>query len=388
MDTVALGASYSSQTLTNFLTGDIYEARFYDVELSEAQMLQAQREMSWMCGGALEAPMILAHFTSTDESLYMNQSWDNGTNARVPFKASYRPATGTNKVRDPSIWYDRASETWYVAHTHITFAETTQSFGMGKSRDGRFWLPMAAVTPGGISSVDLVYAPEWFIDWDGSVYIIVAIDTAPDANTIKVYWIKCKNSNFTSWTDAVELNLGFSGRTLDTHLSRQADGLIWACAHEIGTNNIRIFKATSIGDAFRNTATVSTNNEYREGECLVRLSDGRYRLFADQTWISYFESVDGITWTSEQLCCGNRCAHRRSRRAFATVRRGRCGRVTRASRQQARPRRLRWGCSPNPRTITTTVRFFASWAGQGPGRRCESRITLEARGLPRWMERG
>ena len=142
--------------------------------------------------------LVAAHFDQGQQSLYLlasvdGISWDYVVAA--PFLQ--------NLVRDPSVYFDGSF--WWVAFTRATtpFA----SWALYKSSDLVNWSFVVNVDCSGIvqpsGAVTLAWAPEFFVDSDGSLHVIVSLGHAN--NTMQLYEQHPTANDLTTWSAAVAL---------------------------------------------------------------------------------------------------------------------------------------------------------------------------------------
>jgi hypothetical protein len=124
----------------------------------------------------------------------------NGQNFPIELPITYtgRPATDFQSLRDSSVYFDRKTRTYWLAHSawSVQNGPTRNTFYIAKSKNGVDFTFVAAIAPDPslmtIPSIQrgvfpdntivnaslfgpmAAWAPEWFVDDDGSVYINIA----------------------------------------------------------------------------------------------------------------------------------------------------------------------------------------------------------------------
>ncbi|KAK9415505.1 putative Glycoside hydrolase family 43 protein [Seiridium unicorne] len=109
---------------------------------------------------------------------------------------TYKPASGL--VRDPSIL--KIASTYYVAHTTDWNGNT---LGVIKSTKLKDWSAVTTITLD--DDVKKAWAPEFFYDTDGSVYIFVSLKTSDDP--FHAYILSSQSDDMSKWSTAEKLNV-------------------------------------------------------------------------------------------------------------------------------------------------------------------------------------
>lgn len=226
----------------------------------------------------------------------------------VLMPANYTPTSG-HVVRDPSIV--KIGATWWVAHTNISFTAST-SFDIAMSIDGVNFTYVTSVdcsSVTGNTASSFAWAPEWFVDIDGSVHVLAALNSAVTPN-FSIYEMHPTSSDFTSWSTPVMLTSVGGG-------SVQAN-IIDPFMVRVGTTYNLWFKASdqtiqyASSQSLTSGYTVLTSGNWagfaypdpadqfktrKEGECLYQLPDGRWMILLDQDGVHMFYSIGDANWT-------------------------------------------------------------------------------------------
>ncbi|MGD9156466.1 MAG: AbfB domain-containing protein [Bacillota bacterium] len=238
---------------------------------------------------------IFTAFTNSSESnMYVYQSSDalNFTLLQGP---AYTPPSGL--VRDPSI-IRHTDGYYYIAYTTNW---TGTNFGIARSSDLKSWTFVTNVDVKR-SGVYNTWAPEWFIDSDGSVNLIVSLSTASYAN-FQPYKFTALNSGLTSWSSGVALQ-GLSPNYIDTFIVKKGPTYHAFTKNET-TKYIEHATATSLTGPYTFTGTGDWAGwgSWIEGPALLRLANGTWRIFFDKytapTGYYYSDSNDLNTWSSK-----------------------------------------------------------------------------------------
>ncbi len=232
-------------------------------------------------------------FTNSSQSnMYVYQSNDGLKYYQLAGPA-YTPPTGL--VRDPSImhYHDR----YYVTYTTNW---TGNTIGIATSSDRIHWTFLRNITLP--STVYETWAPEWFLDTNGSVNIIVNLNSTDtgDAHFIPQK-ITALNSSLSSWSDPTPL-IGLSPNYIDTFVVKVGNTYHAFVKNET-TKYIEHATATNLTGpyTFVGTGNWAGWGNNLEGPAIFQLNNGSWRIFMDG-YISgtfyYSDSSDNFqTWT-------------------------------------------------------------------------------------------
>lgn len=171
----------------------------------------------------------------------------------------------TGFMRDPSIMRHTDGK-YYVAFTTpptLSCCGDESSFAIGSSANLKDWTTVAVV-PSGLAGVKNTWAPEWFIDSDGSVHVTVTLD-------LKTYRYEPTDVTLTKWGPGTFI--GLSG-TIDTQIIK-----IGSTYHAIIPN--RHGTASSLdgpwafGDDYKAPPTC------KEAPAVVHISGNTWRFYCD-----------------------------------------------------------------------------------------------------------
>lgn len=257
-----------------------------------------------------EESFLTSSFRRSDEELYLFTSTNGKQWNLLDTNSLYSGQT----LRDPSIiWYKNK---YYIAHTK-DYGQSG-NFSILSSTDLLNWELVREVVA--CSGGRYAWAPEFFIDTDGSVNIFVACGyiwweggahALGTGEEFKIYNVNATNDNLTSWTAPVNVTGNFN---LTTNLT------IDACMVKIGSTYYLYY--TSPVESYIEYATstsktsgfvVQETEDWAgwgadlEGESLVQINSTTWRIYLDKfrdggEGIYYSESSDGFgTWTSKLL---------------------------------------------------------------------------------------
>ncbi|GAB2573015.1 hypothetical protein GCM10027168_02420 [Streptomyces capparidis] len=238
-------------------------------------------------------------FTNSSESnMYVYESPD-ATGFTLLKGPAYTPPSGM--IRDPSV-FRHTDGYYYLTYTTRTWSALSTTIGFARSTDRVNWTFLREHTVP-ISGLARTWAPEWFVDTDGSVNIIVsASTTAGGEYTFRPYKLTATNASLSSWSAPVLLS-GISPNYIDTFIVK-IGSTYHAFTKNETTKYIEYATATSLTGpyTFRRTGNWAGFGSYVEGPALVPLDNGGWRIYYDaysagKYW--YSDSYDGFaTWSA------------------------------------------------------------------------------------------
>ncbi|WP_238815759.1 glycoside hydrolase [Nocardia brasiliensis] len=230
-------------------------------------------------------------FTNASETdLHVYESTD-ALHFRPVGKRAYRPPTGL--LRDPSLFrhVDRA---YYLTYTT---GWEGQTIGFARSTDRRTWNHLYDFTVE-IPGVTSTWAPEWLIDAQGQVNVIVSLS---DGCSFTPHLMTATDRSLRSWTDLAPVAIeaapdapdpadlpAVDGKPcstygyIDTTVVRR-DGRYYAFTKNETSKYIEL----AVGDAPGGPYTLCETGDWahwgtpREGQCVIPLPDGGWRIFFD-----------------------------------------------------------------------------------------------------------
>jgi hypothetical protein len=238
-------------------------------------------------------------FTNSSQSNMNVYTSSDGLNFKVLKANAYTPPSGL--VRDPSII--KSGSTYFIVYTNNW---TGHSFGVASSTDLKTWRYVTTVNVG-VANVQETWAPEFFVDADKSINVIVSLSTQPLSadNGFRPYLLKARNAALTSWSGATPLSGGFAGTNhIDTFIVRYA-GYYHAFTKNESTKYIEHARATTLGGpyTFVGTGNWAGWGQTLEGPAVVHLDNGTWRIFMDgysQHKYFYADSGNLNTWGAKK----------------------------------------------------------------------------------------
>ena len=215
-------------------------------------------------------------FTNSSEAqMYVSQSKD-GLNFSKLIGPVYKPPK--DLLRDPSIIHYKRDSRYYITYTTNW---TGNTIGIASSTNLMQWTLLKNITLP--STVLVSWAPEWFIDTDGSVNIIVNLNSTNkgDANFIPQK-ITALDTSLTSWSNPTPLE-GLSPNYIDTFVVK-----IGSTYHAFVKNETKKYiehaTATSLTGPYsfgKDTEDWAGWGSNLEGPTVFQLDNGTWRIFMD-----------------------------------------------------------------------------------------------------------
>ncbi|MGW7499922.1 glycoside hydrolase family 43 protein [Streptomyces luteogriseus] len=234
-------------------------------------------------------------FTNSSESnLYVYDSPD-ATGFTLQKGPAYTPPSGL--IRDPSI-FKHTDGYYYLTYTTNW---TGNTIGFARSADRVNWTFLNNHTIP-ISGLTRTWAPEWFIDTDGSVNVIVSLTAASTATHFTAYKITATNAALTTWSAPTQLS-GIGPNHIDTFIVK-VGSTYHAFTKNETTKYIEYATASSLTGPYtmRKTGDWAGFGDWVEGPALVQLDNGGWRIYYDgyragKYW--YSDSYDNFaTWSA------------------------------------------------------------------------------------------
>jgi hypothetical protein len=236
-------------------------------------------------------------FTNSNETdMYVYQAPD-ATGFRLLRGPAYTPPSG--KLRDPSV-FRHTDGYYYLTYTPQTFSVSNNYIGFARSADRLNWTFLGNVTLG-LSGIGNAWAPEWFIDSDGSVNVIVSLHfTSGASGTFQPYKITATNSALSSWSTPVPLS-GIPAGYIDTFLVK-IGATYYAFCKSTSTMSIDFARASNLAGPYTLWKTGNFVSYDGEGPALVALDNGGWRMYFDGYRVGKYWFTDSYdtfqTWST------------------------------------------------------------------------------------------
>jgi beta-galactosidase GanA len=272
----ALGdLNVSAQTVT---------AEFAPAQKAHAEAIEAARKTGWhytMTAFTNASQSNMAVFDSADGASFVQRRAN-----------AFSPPGGL--IRDPSVM--KHTDGWY--YVTYTTGWTGNTIGIARSRDMTEWTFVRNV------QLDVgqtnTWAPEWFIDDDGSVNIIVSLSRTGTNGQFTPHLLAATNKDLSTWSAPKPLD-GLGANHIDTFVVKSG-GLYHAITKNETTKYLEHATAKSLAGPWTIDGTDDWAGwgNWLEGPALTQLPDGTWRIYFDEYrekryW--YSDSKDLKTWT-------------------------------------------------------------------------------------------
>ncbi|MFD5074585.1 family 43 glycosylhydrolase [Streptomyces sp. NPDC058371] len=252
-------------------------------------------------GNAAVNRYTMTAFTNSSESnMYVYESAD-ATTYKLLKGPAYTPPTGL--IRDPSI-LKYTDGYYYIVYTTNW---TGNTIGFARSRDRVNWTFLRNYTIP-MAGLDRTWAPEWFVDEDGSVSIIVSL-TTNDLTDFAPHLLRATRADLSAWAPPVVLRGIHNSNYIDTFVVRDGGKYHAFCKQET-TKYIEYASAPALTGpyTFQGRGDWAGFGSWNEGQALVRLDDGGWRIYFDayrDGTYYYCDSHDGFrTWSPRRQLPG------------------------------------------------------------------------------------
>ena len=254
-----------------------------------------------LAGAALPSPasaattLVYATFkgdAAADEELWLYQSTDGGATYSVLADTNFRGPSGV--LRDPSIL--KVNGRYYLAYTVQSWTTNSTYFSIASSTDLRTWTHVANV-PSGIADTRYTWAPEFYVE-GGTVRIIASVAATTCSGCFRPYVYTARNAALTSWSAPAQM-WGLGTNHIDTFVVKSG-GTWHAFTKDENAKYIEHWTTTAgLTAGWVNRGTLWSSGY--EGPSLVRLDDGRWRIYVDRYsnggGVYTATSSDLNTWT-------------------------------------------------------------------------------------------
>lgn len=168
-------------------------------------------------------------YSDTSENLYLSTSKDGLLNWSNPTKI----LDTLDSLRDPSpIQY---KDKFYIVYTRNGFGLNNVNFGLLESNDLINWSFVDSIGfKDKYPNVNHVWAPEWFLDDNGKLYVVVSVSLG---TVFQTYLIESLDVESDKWGSITKLNILNRTNIIDTYLIKK-DGIYYAYIKNNVTDNI------------------------------------------------------------------------------------------------------------------------------------------------------
>ncbi len=261
-----------------------------------------------------QATRYLASSYNDTQKLCIYTSSD-GIKFRTLYEDIYTAESPSTAVRDPDII--KIGNYYYSTFTTSSAGNT--AIDIIRSTDLKNWTRIAQKS---INSV--TWAPQWFIESDGTVHIIANL--AVDGVYMRPFETHPTNSTLTAWSDWAAITGTWSEGANATNLEYNMHDIFiikkdttyyafFGCAETLSAHygDIQYATSSSLLSGYTIQGVVADRSDYGplgdgwdvfEGPCVILMPNGTYRLyfdFSERHGIYYMDSNDLITWGTPAL---------------------------------------------------------------------------------------
>ncbi|HWS32157.1 MAG TPA: hypothetical protein VN408_05365 [Actinoplanes sp.] len=240
---------------------------------------------------------------AADQELWVYRSTDGGLNYSVLYDTNFRGPTGV--LRDPSII--KRGSTYFIAYTVQSWTTNSTYYAVARSTDLRNWTNVTTI-PSGISSTKYTWAPEFYVE-GGTTYLITNVAQTTCSACFRPYVYTAQNTDLTSWSGPQQM-WGLGTNHIDAYVVKS--GSTWhSFVKNETTKYIEHWTSTDrLTGGWINRGNLWASGY--EGPSLVRLDDGRWRIYVDKytnggLWTA--TSSDLNTWTGLSAVGCSGCRH-------------------------------------------------------------------------------
>ncbi|WP_333737076.1 glycoside hydrolase family 43 protein [Streptomyces sp. IBSBF 2806] len=271
--------------------------------LGEAPGLLGTALAAAPAAGSATRYTIVPFLDSNDGTVNVYQS-DDATDFRLVQSSAYTPPG--NRIRDASV-FKHTNGYYYLTYTTHTWQDASTTIGFARSSDRVNWTFLYDYTVP-IANLSRAWAPEWFVDSDGSVNVIVSCSVTSDEWIFTPYLLKATDSALTAWTSPVALS-GIGPNHIDTYIVKTGSTYHAFTKNETA-KYIEYGTASNLAGPYTITRTGDWAGwgSYREGPSVIQLDNGGWRIFFDGYGDGnyyYSDSYDAFaTWSAPKALPG------------------------------------------------------------------------------------
>ncbi|MET9894241.1 glycoside hydrolase family 43 protein [Streptomyces sp. NPDC006465] len=241
-------------------------------------------ELPGLLGTAAAAPArgyatryTIVPFLNSDDGTVNVYESDDATDFRLLKASAYTPPS--NRIRDAGL-FKHTDGYYYVTYTTHTWQDVSTTIGFARSADRVNWSFLYDYTVP-VTGLSRAWAPEWFVDSDGSVNIIVSCSLTSDEWIFTPYLLKATNSALTAWSSPTALT-GIGPNHIDTFVVKTG-----STYHAFTKNETTKYIEYATASALTGPYTIRRTGDWagwggtREGPALIQLDNGAWRIFFD-----------------------------------------------------------------------------------------------------------
>lgn len=241
---------------------------------------------------------------AADQELWVYQSTNGGTSYSVLADTNFRGPTGV--LRDPSIL--KYNGRYYIAYTVQSWTTNSTYFNIASSTNLTSWTNIASV-PSGIANTRFTWAPEFYVE-GSTVRIIASVAATTCSNCFRPYVYTARNTALTSWSGPSQM-WGLGTNHIDTFVVKSGSTWHAYTKDETGKYIEHWTTTANLYEGWVNRGRLFSSGY--EGPSLVRLDDGRWRMYVDRYstggGIYTATSTDLNIWTGLSAVSCSGCRH-------------------------------------------------------------------------------
>ena len=243
---------------------------------------------------------LMACHQSADERAYLMAS-DDGKDWSLLKKSLILVPTSGNQ-RDPTLF--KFNDNYYIAHTN----STNKHFTILESENLAEWTYHKDVNMGNIPALNLVWAPQWFVDDDGIPHIFTACSTSGVTTNFQIYETHPLVPTTLNglWSSPAFVPITGENNVIDPFVIKK-NGTYYLWYKEEDTDYIQYASSLSLLGTYTNVETGDWAGwgTPREAPVLVKIDTDTWRMYLnehsglDSVAIYWSESSDNwATWTT------------------------------------------------------------------------------------------
>lgn len=230
---------------------------------------------------------LMSCHNSADEIAYLLVSEDGKDWSLLQKDPIFIPVTGNQ--RDPAII--KIGSMFWIAHTNFT----NTFFTVLSSSDLKQWSSVHDVDMTDIANLHYVWAPQWFIDADGSVHVFVCCSTNGLTSNFQIYEVHPTNGAMTLWSSPVLITITGENNIIDPFMILKG-GTYYLWYKEEDTDYIQYASSATLLGTYTNvkTGNWASWGTPRESPSLIQLNSITWRIYINEH--SGFNSV-AVYWS-------------------------------------------------------------------------------------------
>ena len=186
---------------------------------------------------------------------------------------------------------------FWMVYTNIMPAEFSNSFGLAKSANLVDWTFVADVPTTALANVNLTYAPEFFVDDDGTVSVFLGMTTTASPN-FKTYRM-VPSEDFSTWSAPVDTAISDLGSNYDPTVVRNGSTYYMVYKNN-STGTLKLATSSNVAGPYTTLSQLWDATAAYEGPCIQKVGENRWIMIMEHVNVArrYSTSTDLVTWTT------------------------------------------------------------------------------------------